>query len=123
MRAIAIADSGAALSTLTGLLAEFPSPELRHASGRTHVTALVRDFEPDLVLIETHWPPDALARLDEARRAAPAAAIIVLAERLEDDWLADALRGGATAVLPADSARTTFRQVVGEVMSSVPVAA
>jgi DNA-binding NarL/FixJ family response regulator len=125
MRAIVVADSGSALSSLTSALAALDGIEIvRHASGRTSIEALVRGYEPELVLIdEMRWPPQALARIAEARRAAPTASIVVLAERLEGNWLADALRGGAAAVMPAEADPDTFRQVLSEVLTRIPAAA
>lgn len=124
MRALVIADSGPAMADLTRAVVALGGMQLRHANGRTHVTALVRGFAPELVLIdEMHWAPRALARVAEVRRAAPDAAIVVLAEQLEGAWLAEALRMGAAAVMPSGSDEETFRQVLGEVLNRVPLAA
>ena len=125
MRAIVIADSGPVLAAVTRALVEFNGVEIvRHASGRARVSALVRGFAPDLVLIdEMHWPPLALARVREVRAAAPRASVVVLAEQLEGGWLADALRLGAAAVMPASADSDTFRQVLSEVLARTPAAA
>jgi DNA-binding NarL/FixJ family response regulator len=125
MRAIVIADSGPVLAAVTSSLAELSGVEIvRHASGRNRVGALVRGFAPDLVLIdEMHWPPLALARVREVRAAAPTASVVVLAEQLEDGWLADALRLGAAAVMPATADPETFRQILSEVLARIPAAA
>jgi DNA-binding NarL/FixJ family response regulator len=125
MRAIVIADSGPVLAAVTRTLVEIDGVDIvRHASGRARVDALVRGFEPELVLVdEMHWPPLALARVREVRRAAPRASVVVLAERLEGSWLADALRLGAAAVMPASADGDTFRQVLSEVLARIPAAA
>jgi DNA-binding NarL/FixJ family response regulator len=125
MRAIVIADSGSALAALTRALVEIDRVEIvRHASGRTHVDALVHEFSPELVLIdEMRWAPLALARVREVRHAAPHASIVVLAERLEGSWLADALRLGVAAVMPASADADTFRRVLAEVLERIPHAA
>lgn len=125
MRAIVIADSGSVFAHLTSALAGIERVEIvRHASGRTQVEALVHPFAPDLVLIdEMHWPPRALARVAEVRRAAPAAAIIVMTEQLEGAWLADALRMGAAAVMPAGADAPMFRRILAEVLTPVSAAA
>jgi DNA-binding NarL/FixJ family response regulator len=125
MRAIVIADSGPVLAALTRRLGEIGGVEIvRHANGRARVDALVRGFAPDLVLIdEMHWPPLALARVAEVRRAAPGASIVVLAEQLEGGWLADALRMGVAAVMPAHADPETFRRVLTEVLARIPAAA
>src|SRR5919197_56279 len=52
MRALVIADSGRAMADLTRLLLELKNVELRHASGRADVSALVSGFAPDLVLVD-----------------------------------------------------------------------
>jgi DNA-binding NarL/FixJ family response regulator len=125
MRAIVIADSGPVLAAVTRTLVELDGVEIvRHANGRARVDAIVRGFEPELVLIdEMHWPPLALARVREVRRAAPRASVVVLAEQLEGSWLADALRLGAAAVMPASADPDTFRQVLTEVLARIPAAA
>jgi len=125
MRAIVIADSGPVLASMTTALIDIDGVEIvRHANGRSRVEDLVRGFAPDLVLIdEMRWAPLALARVAEVRRAAPAASIVVLADRLEGSWLADALRMGAAAVMPASADPETFRQVLTEVLARIPAAA
>jgi len=118
-RAVIIADSGAVQAELTHTLLEARDIEIvRHVSGRSDVTTIVEGFRPDLVIVdEMRWPPRALTRVAEARRAAPSAAIVVRAERIEGDWLAQALRDGASAVIPAQASAATFRHVVAEVLT------
>jgi DNA-binding NarL/FixJ family response regulator len=117
MRAIVVADSGAVHASLTQRLAGNDRIELvRHASGRTNVEPQMRGFAPDLVLLhDMELPLRALARVQEIRRAAPGATIVVLAERLQGAWLAEALRLGAT-VLPADVDQSAFARVLAEVL-------
>ena len=124
-RAMIIADSRAVQAELTDTLLEARDIEIvRHVSGRSDVTAIVEGFRPDLVIVDDmHWPPRALSRVAEARRAAPAAAIVVRAERIEGDWLADALRCGASAVIPAQADTKTFRRVLSEVLTPLEVTA
>jgi len=118
-RAMIIADSRAVQAELTDTLLEaFDFDIVRHAAGRSDVSAIVEGFRPDLVVVdEMQWPPRALTRIGEARRAAPAAAIVVRTERLEGDWLAQALRDGASAVMPAQAGAETFRQILSEVLT------
>jgi DNA-binding NarL/FixJ family response regulator len=124
MRALVIANSGQALASMTCSLVELKRVDLRHASGATHVDRQVRSFAPDLVLIDDmRWPPLALARIQEVRSAAPDAAIVVTTAELEGDWLADALRLGADAVLPAEADNETFMRVLDEVLAPQPLAA
>lgn len=125
IRAIVIADSGAVMARLTRMLGEVGGVEIvRHASGRKRVDALVAGFAPDLVVVDDmRWPPRALTRVAEVRRTAPDAAVVVLAERLEGSWLAEALRMGAAAVMPADTDPQTFRRVLGELLTPIHAAA
>ena len=118
-RAVIIADSGAVQAELTHTLLEARDIEIvRHVSGRSDVTTIVEGFRPDLVIVdEMSWPPRALTRVAETRRAAPEAAIVVRAERIEGSWLAQALRVGASAVIPAQASAETFRQVLGELLT------
>jgi DNA-binding NarL/FixJ family response regulator len=116
-RAIIIADSGPVFASLTEhLLATTRAEIVRHASGRVEVEAQVRSFTPDLVLLhDMGLPLRALARVQEIRRAAPDAVIVLLAERPEASWLGQALRLGATATMPADSDATIFERILTEV--------
>jgi DNA-binding NarL/FixJ family response regulator len=125
IRAIVIADSGPVMARLTRTLGEVGGVDIvRHASGRKRVDALVGGCAPDLVVIDDmRWPPRALTRVAEVRRAAPDAAVVVLAERLEGSWLAEALRMGAAAVLPADTDPQTLRRVLHELSTPVHAAA
>jgi DNA-binding NarL/FixJ family response regulator len=118
MRAIIVADSGAVLASLTQLVAGLDRIELvRHASGRTNVEPQMRGFAPEIVLIDDMGLASrALARVREVRRAAPDAAIVVMAERIESAWLGQALRLGAAAVMPASADPATFRTVIAEVL-------
>jgi DNA-binding NarL/FixJ family response regulator len=123
MRALVIADSGPVMAALTQSAIELRDVVLRHANGRSSVDPIARGFDPELVLIDDmRWPPLALARAAEVRRAAPGAAVIVLTEQLEGSWLADALRMGAT-VLPAGADAETLRRVCAELLTPAKVAA
>jgi DNA-binding NarL/FixJ family response regulator len=121
-RAIVVADSGPAMAALTQALRRMPDVEIvRYASGRNSIGPLVRGSLPDLVLIdEMRWRADALARLAEARAAAPAAAVVVLAAEQDAVWLADALRAGAAAVLPGGVDAATLELVLREVLVTDP---
>jgi DNA-binding NarL/FixJ family response regulator len=44
------------------------------------------------------------------------APVIVCAARLDAGWLADALRAGASALVPRAADATTLRTVIGEVL-------
>jgi two-component system response regulator AtoC len=121
-RAMIVADSGHAMAALTQALRRMPDLEIvRYASGHHTIAPLVRASSPELVLIdEMHWSVDALARLAEARREAPGAAIVVLAAEPDAGWLADALRAGAAAVLPGAVDPATLELVLREVLVTQP---
>ena len=118
---LVIANSGRAMADLTRTLCGIPDLEIvRYACGRTGVGALVRTTDPDLVLIDDmQSSADALARLAEVRLAAPAAAVVVLAVDTSAGWLADALRGGAAAVLPGSVDAATLGVVLREAVTQV----
>lgn len=121
-RALIVADSGPAMAALTQALRRMPDLEIvRYASGRNTIGPIARASHLDLVLIdEMHWPDDALARVAEARRDAPDAAVVVLAAEPDAGWLADALRAGAAAVLPASIDPATLELVLREVLVTDP---
>ena len=74
---------------------------LGYVNGRDFARdAAIRLARPDLIS-STTWtaPPDAVARLREARVAAPQATIVLLAHDLQAAWLADAMDAGADALV------------------------
>jgi DNA-binding NarL/FixJ family response regulator len=122
IRAIVIADSGSTLGGLTRSLDQLQDLEIvRYASGRTHVTMLMRVFSPDLVIVdEMRRPATALARIAEVRQALPAATVVVQSAAPEADWLAEALQAGAAAVFPATIDAGTLGLVLHEALAETP---
>jgi DNA-binding NarL/FixJ family response regulator len=114
-----IADSGPALEAMTRSLAALPGVDIvRHCHGHTPIGASLKRCAPDLVLLdEMHWPRLALQRLDEIHEALPQARVVVRAARPDAGWLADALRAGASAVVPATAGPETLGLVLQEVLS------
>ena len=115
-----IADSGPALEAMTRSLASLPGVNIvRHCHGHARIGAGLKRCAPDLILLdEMHWPRLALQRLDEIRDAAPARTrVVVRAARPDAGWLADALRAGASAVVPATAGAETLGVVLKEVVS------
>lgn len=91
---------------------------VRHCHGRAPIGRALARFAPDLVLVdEMHWPRLALQRVEEIRGTLPNARIVVRAERPDAGWLADALRAGASAVVPATAGPETLGLVLAEVVS------
>jgi DNA-binding NarL/FixJ family response regulator len=117
---VIIADSGSVLADLTAAVADVSGTHIaRHASGRAPLDRLLLPLAPDLVVIGALTDPRlALARLAEVKRAAPAAKVVVLSERSEASWLADALRADAAAVLPGPVDPRTLAVVLREVIGA-----
>ena len=114
-----IADSGPALEAMTRSLAALPGVDIvRHCHGHTRGGAGVQRCAPDRGLRdEVHGPRLALQRLDEIHEALPQARVVVRAARPDAGWLADALRAGASAVVPATAGPETLGLVLQEVVS------
>jgi DNA-binding NarL/FixJ family response regulator len=114
-----IANSGPALEAMTRSLTSLPGVHIvRHCHGHARIGAGLRRCAPDLVLLdEMHWPGLALRRLEELRHELPNARVVVRAARPEAGWLADALRAGASAVVPATAGAETLGVVLAEVVS------
>jgi len=114
-----IADNGAALEAMTRSLAALPSVTIvRHCHGHARIGAGLKRCQPDLILLdEMHWPRLALQRLDEIRALLPQTHVVVRAARPDAGWLADALRAGASAVVPATAGAETLGAVLQEVVS------
>ena len=114
-----VADSGPALEAMTRSLAALPGVDIvRHCHGHTRIGAGLKRCAPDLVLLdEMHWPRLALKRLDEIHEVLPQARVVVRAARPDAGWLADALRAGASAVVPATAGPETLGLILQEVLS------
>ena len=115
-----IADSGPALEAMTRGLASLSGVNIvRHCHGHARIGAGLKRCAPDLVLLdEMHWPRLALQRLDEIHQLLPDTRVVVRTERPDAGWLADALRAGASAVVPATAGPDTLGVVLKEVVSA-----
>jgi DNA-binding NarL/FixJ family response regulator len=124
-RAVLVADSGPVMAALTESLLRMPDVEItRHASGRAPIGALVGPMAPDLAIVdEMGWFGLALARVAEIREAAPQTVVIVLASRPLRASRSQALRAGATSVLPRDLDSTALGVAVRDVLHPSPLAA
>jgi DNA-binding NarL/FixJ family response regulator len=114
-----VADSGTAMEEMTRSVSTLTRVSIvRHCYGRAAIGRALARFAPDLVLVdEMHWPRLAMQRIEEIRETLPDARIVVRAERPDAGWLADALRAGATAVVPATAGPETLGLVLSEVVS------
>jgi DNA-binding NarL/FixJ family response regulator len=119
-RVVLVADSGPVLAGLTAAVGTVPGAYIvRHGSTSSPLDRLVAPLAPDLVVIgDLLVPTNALARLGEVRRAAPAALVVVLTSSPAASWLADALRVRATAVLPGDLEPHSIGVVLREVLAA-----
>jgi DNA-binding NarL/FixJ family response regulator len=114
-----VADSGTAMEAMTRSVSTLARVNIvRHCHGHARIGPALARFAPDLVLVdEMGWPRLALQRIAEIRETLPHARIVVRAERPEAGWLAEALRAGASAVVPATAGAETLGLVLAEVVS------
>jgi DNA-binding NarL/FixJ family response regulator len=122
-RIVVVADTAAALANLTDAVDTVPGACIvRHLGSAAPLARALAPLAPDLVLMADMFGSDqALARLAEVRRAAPAARVVVLSSSADAGWLADALRAEASAVLPGGLAPHTLGVVLREVLAERPV--
>ena len=114
-----VADSGVAMEEMTRSVSTLSRVSIvRHCHGHAPIGRALARCAPDLVLVdEMHWPRLAMQRIEEIRATLPQARIVVRAERPDAGWLADALRAGASAVVPATAGADTLGLVLAEVVS------
>jgi DNA-binding NarL/FixJ family response regulator len=119
--AIIVADSGAEMASLTASVAALKGVDiLRFASGRTSVAGLVATHQPSLVLIGEIRPWSlALERVAEIAAVAPQTTVVVVAP-VTSRWLGEALRAGATAVVPSAPGTSALRAVLEDAFASDP---
>jgi DNA-binding NarL/FixJ family response regulator len=119
-RVIVVANSGSVLADLTkSVTAVAGAYIVRHGSGRAPLDRLVARNEPDLVVIgDLHSAGEALARLAEVRRGAPAAKVVLLSSSPEVSWRADALRAKAAAVVPGNVQPCALALVLAELIAA-----
>jgi DNA-binding NarL/FixJ family response regulator len=120
IRTLIVADAGDVLAAITSTLCRLERVDIvAYASGRARVDSVVRAVGPDVVLVdEMRRPGQALERIAEVRAAEPLAAVVGLTDRPDSSWVADALRAGATAVVPRDLAPETLGLVLREALTS-----
>jgi DNA-binding NarL/FixJ family response regulator len=118
-RVVVIADSGSTLKALTGAVMTVRGAEIvRYGNIRTRLDRLLASAAPDLVVIgDLRIAQQALIRLAEVRRAAPAAKVVLLSSSSGAAWLADALRAEASAVLPGNPEPRVLGIVLRDVLA------
>ena len=119
--AIIVADGGAEMASLTASVAELRGVDiLRFASGRTSVAGLVAKYKPSLVLIGEIRPWSlVLERVTEIRAVAPQTTVVVVAP-VTSRWLGEALRAGATAVVPGAPGTSALGAVLQDAFAADP---
>ena len=87
-----------------------------YVDGRRPCSGAIAEAKPDIVIVdEMTWSANAVARVSEIRRAAPASKIIVLSAEADAPWLADAVRAGADASIAKTVQPTTLGLLVREI--------
>ena len=115
-----IADSGLEMARLTASVKTLRGAEIvRHASGRASIARQVARHAPSLVVVGEMTPRRlTYERVREARAACPHGTIVVIAATAGARWLAEALRCGATAVLPVEAGPAALEAVLEEALAS-----
>lgn len=121
-RVMIVSDHGDAMARFEAALSALADAEIvRRLSGRSPLARIIVAHEPALVLIaELSPPPMTVERVRETRAAAPDAKVVVMAAGSRSRWLADALRAGATAVLPGELSAQALAAVLQEVLAPDP---
>jgi DNA-binding NarL/FixJ family response regulator len=121
-RVVIVANRGADMARLEASVSALSTAEIvRRANGRSSVAWMIAADQPSLALIAELSPHQlTVERVREARAAAPDADIVVVAAGAGSRWLADALRAGATAVLPGELGVHALAAVLNEVTAPNP---
>lgn len=119
-RVLIVADTGDEMARVTALISSLPGMEIvRHASGRVPLAHVVTTCRPSLVLIGTMSTHRlTLDRLADLRTVAWRSTVVVLTADATSRWLGQALRAGASAVLPGELSADAFGAVMQEVLFS-----
>jgi DNA-binding NarL/FixJ family response regulator len=117
-----VADSAAAMEAMTSSVSVHTHMQIvRRCHGDASTAPVLARCAADLVLVdEMDRPRLALQRIAEIRQTLPCARIVVRAARPEAQWLAEALRVGANAVVPATAGCETLGLVLAEVAGDPP---
>ena len=121
-RVVIVANRGADMARLEASVSALRTAEIvRRANGRSSVAWMIAADQPSLVLIAELNPYQlTVERVRESRAAAPDADIVVVAAGTGSRWLADALRAGATTVLPGELGVRALTAVLKEVTAPNP---
>src|SRR3954451_3447925 len=87
-----------------------------HVAGGPPGGIAMAEARPDVVIVdEMTWSANAVARISEVRRAAPASKIIALSAESDAPWLGDAVRAGADAAIAKTVQPMTLGLLVREI--------
>jgi DNA-binding NarL/FixJ family response regulator len=100
-RLMVIADDSSAVQGIRPVLRQTVGFEVvGFVDGRTEVAHKLRELQPEFVLVDDMRDrDDTIARLAEIAEVRPEATAVLLASHPDEDWLTQALRGGAGVVL------------------------
>jgi DNA-binding NarL/FixJ family response regulator len=87
-----------------------------YVDGRRPCGDAIAEAKPDVVIVdEMTWSANAVARVSDVRRAAPASKIIALSAEPDAPWLGDAVRAGADAAIAKTVQPMTLGLLVREI--------
>jgi DNA-binding NarL/FixJ family response regulator len=117
MRVLIITDNAVAAEGIRRGLRHAPSCRvLGYANGRLSCTALVAETSPEVVVIdEMKDTATALARIRDARSAAPDAKLVLLSADMDPAWLGDAAAAGIDAAIAKTDHLASVGMLVREV--------
>ncbi len=114
---VIVADSSFVIETIR--LALRNSAGLRilgQLNGRSSVRRPIAEQQPDVVVVdEMQSPDDALERIRECRVEAPAASLLLLTMRMDDQWVAQAIDAGVDACVSKSTHLPTIATLIREV--------
>jgi DNA-binding NarL/FixJ family response regulator len=124
---VIVADSSFVIETIRLALRDSAGLSiLGKLDGRASIGPTIAEQQPDVVLVDEMQDPDiALKRIRECRAQVPAASILLLSMRMDDNWVAQAIGAGADACLSKSTHLPTVGTLIREVadrniVSAVP---
>jgi CheY-like chemotaxis protein len=119
MRILVVDNQPRARQSMTALLgAWYPSVEVREAADGYEAIRLVKEFQPDVILMDGRMPR--MSGLEAARQikaVSPMIKIIVLS--MYPDLLAEALEAGADAFVSKSEPPEKIRETLEDIFSSM----
>lgn len=91
------------------------------AGNTEHAIRAAMREQPDICLVGRDLPGDGMAAVRGICRAAPRAAVVVLAETRDVDDLLDAVRAGAVGYVPDGLGAARLREIIGAVAADEAV--